>query len=88
MTTDMRADPAHRSNLPVITIRADPAAIALARLGLMLPATASVSEVIRAALDLAAGAENPDGHVSKGGWRPRRSQRGYVDPATMRVRTT
>lgn len=70
--------------MPAYSIRADPAMIELAKLGLMLPATASVSEVVRAALALAAGEESPSGAVSRGGWRPRRRE--FVDKSTMRVR--
>lgn len=73
------------ARMPAYSIRVDPSLIELAKLGLMLPAAASVSEVVRAALALAAGEEAPSGVVSRGGWRPRRA-RVYVDRSTMRVR--
>jgi hypothetical protein len=58
--------------MPVITVRADPQLLRQAELGLMLPARSPVSVIVRAALELAAGAAEPTGVVSRGGWRPRR----------------
>ena len=51
-----------------VSVRLDPALIARAQLGLMLPAGCPVSVVVRKALELAAGVPEPSGAVNRGGW--------------------
>ena len=52
-----------------VSVRLDPALIARAQLGLMLPAGCPVSVVVRRALELAAGMPELGGEVNGGGWR-------------------